>query len=230
VITSIVGIFAGIGGASHGPGEMLQGNIAPNDVMIKAWPTLTALGGEPAMTILPSLLAAGIFTIILGALVAVWAGGFGGRKNAGLLLILLSTVMLLVGGGIVPPIFGIAAGIMGILGKYKQAKLEVGNMTKTLIGKNSENQVAAIVKSNSYVPESWKSLLRVGAIAALIAALVFRRNLGVAEIPLFTGIAAPTTVDGWFTLIHSNALLGLTLLNVFDIANYAFVGLMFLAF
>ena len=76
---------------------------------------------------------------------------------------------------------------------------------------------------------AWKGLYRVGAIAALIAALVFRRNLGVAEVPLFTGLTFPSTVAGWFTLLHGNTLLGLTFLNVFDIANYALVGVMFLA-
>jgi hypothetical protein len=76
---------------------------------------------------------------------------------------------------------------------------------------------------------TWKSLYRVGAVSALIAALIFRRNLGVAEIPLVTGIAIPNTAAGWVTLLHDNSLLGLTLLNVFDIANYALVGLMFLA-
>jgi len=75
---------------------------------------------------------------------------------------------------------------------------------------------------------SWKELYRVGAIAALVAAIVFRRNLGVAEIPLLTGYSLPTSVVGWFTLLHSNTLLGLTFLSVFDIANYALVGLMFL--
>ena len=28
-VASILGIFAGVTGASHGPGEILQGNIAP---------------------------------------------------------------------------------------------------------------------------------------------------------------------------------------------------------
>jgi hypothetical protein len=76
---------------------------------------------------------------------------------------------------------------------------------------------------------SWKSLYRVGAIAALIAALIFRRNLGAAEVPLLTGVAVPYSAEGWFTLFHNNALLGLTLLSFFDIANYILVGLMFLA-
>jgi len=79
------------------------------------------------------------------------------------------------------------------------------------------------------VDSSSRSLYRVGAAAALIAALVFRRNLGAAEIPSFTGVAPPNNVVGWFTLLHNNSLLGLALLNVFDIADYALVGLMFLA-
>ena len=122
VAASIVGIFAGLAGASHGPGEMLQGNIVPSEIMIKAWPDLTVLGGEPAMTIVPSFLVTGILTIIFGILVAAWAGKFVQHKSGGLILILLSIVMLLVGGGIVPPMFGIAAGIIAIILNYKTAK------------------------------------------------------------------------------------------------------------
>ena len=117
-----IGIFAGLGGASHGPGEMLQGNMAPSEIMIKAWPDLTVLGGEPAMTIVPSFLVTGVLTIIFGLLVAAWASKFVSRKNGGLVLILLSIIMLLVGGGLVPPMFGVAAGIIGIIHNYKTAK------------------------------------------------------------------------------------------------------------
>ncbi len=79
------------------------------------------------------------------------------------------------------------------------------------------------------VDSSWKNLHRVGAITALIAALVFRRNLGAAEIPQLLGQTPPDTVVGWFTLLQNNSLLGLSFLNVFDIVNYALVGMMFLA-
>jgi hypothetical protein len=113
VAASAVGIFGGLGGASHGPGEILQGNIAPNGLVIEAWPELTALAGEPAMTIIPSFLVTGILTIIFGLIVAVWAAKFVHRKNGGLVLILLSIIMLLVGGGLFPPVFGVAAGIIG---------------------------------------------------------------------------------------------------------------------
>ena len=122
VAASVVGIFAGLAGASHGPGEILQGNIAPSEIMIKAWPDLTALSGEPAMTIIPSFFVTGVLAILLGILVAAWAGKFVQHKSGGLILILLSIVMLLVGGGIVPPMFGVAAGIIALTFNFKTAK------------------------------------------------------------------------------------------------------------
>ncbi len=125
IAASALGIFAGLGGASHGPGEMLQGNVAPSGLIIEAWPQLTALSGEPAMTIIPSFLVTGILAIVFGVLVAVWAGKFIEKKNGGLILILLSIIMLLVGGGLVPPFIAIAAGLMGMLINRKAAKQEV---------------------------------------------------------------------------------------------------------
>jgi len=74
----------------------------------------------------------------------------------------------------------------------------------------------------------WKSLYRVGGVAALIAGVIFRRNLGV-EISLFSQHTPPVTVSDWFTLLQGNRLLGLSYLNIFDIVDYALVGLMFLA-
>jgi hypothetical protein len=83
---------------------------------------------------------------------------------------------------------------------------------------------------------AWKGLFKVGSVAALIAGLVFRRNLG-AEFMLLRSVGiinvGPTTshysVLDWFGLLQNNRLLGLTLLNFFDMVNYALVGLMFLA-
>ncbi len=91
-----------------------------------------------------------------------------------------------------------------------------------------------MLQSESHI--NWKSLYRVGGAAALIAAVLFRRNLG-AEFLGLRGIgiidvgptAPPRTVMDWFTLLQSNKLLGLTLLNVFDMVNYALVDLMLLA-
>jgi hypothetical protein len=74
----------------------------------------------------------------------------------------------------------------------------------------------------------WKSLCRVGGVAALLAGVLFRRNIA-AEIGLFSEQISPTTVRDWFILLQQNRLLGLSYLNAFDLINYALVGLMFLA-
>ena len=109
----ILGIFAGIGGASHGPGEILQGNVAPAGTLIEAWPMLTLLMGEPVMTVIPSFLVSGVLAIISGIVVTIWTATQIHRKNGGLILIMLSIVMLFVGGGLLPPVLGIIAGIIG---------------------------------------------------------------------------------------------------------------------
>lgn len=76
---------------------------------------------------------------------------------------------------------------------------------------------------------TWKNLYKVGAIAALMAALLFRRNIG-AEVSLFTGAGAiPHTAIEWFNLLHNNSLVGMSFLAVFDLANYFLEGLIFLA-
>lgn len=82
--------------------------------------------------------------------------------------------------------------------------------------------------SEKRLDSDWKSLYKIGGLAALVAAVVFRRNLA-AEIGLFTGGQAPATVGDWFAMLNSRPLLGLAYLNLFDVVNYVLVGLMFLA-
>jgi hypothetical protein len=83
---------------------------------------------------------------------------------------------------------------------------------------------------------SWRNLYTIGGIAALVAVFVFRRNLG-AELMLLSSFGiirgVPTTplttaID-WFRLFQDNPLVGLTLLNFFDLIEYALLGLVFLA-
>ena len=74
----------------------------------------------------------------------------------------------------------------------------------------------------------WHGLYRIVGVAALVAGLLFRRNIA-AEVGLFGGQASPVSVGDWFALLQSNRLLGLVYLNVLDIVNYVLVGLMFLA-
>lgn len=86
------------------------------------------------------------------------------------------------------------------------------------------HHITPVETSNS----DWKSLFRVGGLAALTAGVLFRRNLA-AEISLFSAYKPPVTVSDWFVLLHSHRLLGLSYLNLFDLVNYALLGLMFLA-
>lgn len=127
VAASALWIFTGLGGATHGPGEILQGNVAPSNIVFQAWPSLTALAGEPAMTIIPNLLVTGILTIIVGVLLAVWSAKFISTKYGGLVVILLTIVLLLVGGGLMPALFGIAAGVIAAIFNYRTAKNGGGN-------------------------------------------------------------------------------------------------------
>jgi hypothetical protein len=81
----------------------------------------------------------------------------------------------------------------------------------------------------------WKALYKISGAAALIAVLIFRRWLG-ADFLLMRAIgiihsgprAMPNSAIDWFTLLHTDRLIGLTLLNVFDNVNYVLVGLIFL--
>jgi hypothetical protein len=120
VFASALGIFAGLGlGVLHGIGEVLQGSVAPNGIMIEAWPALHVVAGEPAMTIVPNFLLTGILAIVTGIIVAIWAGKFIEHKRGGLILILLSIAMLLVGGGLIPVLFGLAAAVIAALLNYQ---------------------------------------------------------------------------------------------------------------
>jgi hypothetical protein len=80
-----------------------------------------------------------------------------------------------------------------------------------------------------------RSLCKIGGVAALLAAILFRRNLA-AEYFLLRGMglfsAGPTVLPvaaiDWFSVLQTNRFLGLTLLNLFDLVNYGLVALIFL--
>lgn len=105
----------GLAGIEHGPGEILQGSTAPAGLLFPSWPAsafFRSMGGEPAMTLVPNMLATGILAILFSLAFLAWEGLFVERKNGGLILILLAVAMLLVGGGIFPPVIGILIGIL----------------------------------------------------------------------------------------------------------------------
>lgn len=114
VTVSTFGVYAALAGLEHGIGEILQGNLAPDGIVIASWAEselFQSVNGEPAMTLVPNLLVTGILTVLVSLLFLVWVTRFIDRKHAGLVLILLSIMLLLVGGGFAPPLLGILLGI-----------------------------------------------------------------------------------------------------------------------
>lgn len=117
IVASSWGAFAGFGGPEHGYFEIQQGNVAPEGLIISAIgppcdPEQAWHLCEPALTVIPSFLITGIVAIVLGLLTMVWALAFVHRPRGGLVLILLSIGLLLAGGGLIPPLIGVAAGLV----------------------------------------------------------------------------------------------------------------------
>ena len=74
----------------------------------------------------------------------------------------------------------------------------------------------------------WKNIYLAGGMSAILAGIIFRRNLGV-EIALFSPVQSSATVSDWYALLQSHRLLGLAYLGIFDIVNYMLIGIMLLA-
>jgi len=80
-----------------------------------------------------------------------------------------------------------------------------------------------------------KNLYRTGAVAALLAIFVFRRNWS-AELDIADGFgifAVPSTppvgASEWFALLQAHPYVGLSLLGFYDVIEIFLVGLIFLA-
>jgi hypothetical protein len=115
---STLGIYAGLVALEHGVFEIMQGSAAPDGVLISAiGPPCQAEAVWhaclPALTVVPSFLAAGALTVVLSLAAVIWSIGFVQRKHGGPVLILLSLVLLLVGGGFVGACTGLIAGAAG---------------------------------------------------------------------------------------------------------------------
>jgi len=81
----------------------------------------------------------------------------------------------------------------------------------------------------------WRILYLIGGIATLIVVLMFRRFCA-AEMMAFNGFGIFTVPENlplrafeWFDLLLENPFVGLVLLNLIDLINYALVGLIFIA-
>ncbi len=101
-VIAVCGVICGISGLEHGFFETLQGNVAPQGMMISAigpanrfWPG----GTETAFTVIPSFLVTGMLAMLFSLAVIVWSAGFLQRRYAALVFLLLSVAQFLVGGG-----------------------------------------------------------------------------------------------------------------------------------
>ena len=124
LVTRVFGLFAAAAAAEHGIGEILQGNVPPPGPFIRSWPDAALFrieGGEPALTLVPNLLASGVLTMLFSLLLAwrAWS------RTAGTLrldLAGLSLVLLVVGGGFGPPLLGLAVAAAASLPEPRQER------------------------------------------------------------------------------------------------------------
>lgn len=127
---TVFGTLAGIGGMTHGIGEVLQGDSPVDALWLESWatgPIARNMGGEPGLTILPTTLWAGVATLVFSAAVIGWSLARSGRRRAGMVLILLSIGMLLSGGGVGPPVIGILAGLVAHSGIDRDRPFWIGS-------------------------------------------------------------------------------------------------------
>jgi len=116
VTASVFGVLAGIGGATHGVGEVLQGAVPVEGIALDSWttgPIARNMGGEPGITLLPTAGTAGAVTLVFAGLVVAWSILGIRRRHGGVVLMALSLGMLLAGGGVGPPVMGMLAGAVG---------------------------------------------------------------------------------------------------------------------
>jgi hypothetical protein len=109
------GVIAGAAGVEHAIGEIRQGSVAPEGVVIASWPNsqlFQILNGEPAMTVVPNLLVTGLLAMFVSVGFMIWATMYVHRvRYGGWVLVGVSVLLLLVGGGFGPPLLGVILGL-----------------------------------------------------------------------------------------------------------------------
>lgn len=106
---SVVGLLVAMAAAEHGVGEIVQRPRLGDGPFIESWPHATVfeqLAGEPAMTLLPDPVVAGVVTVLLSLVFAGVSVRNGALRHAGAYLMVLSGGLLLCGGGLAPPLMG----------------------------------------------------------------------------------------------------------------------------
>ncbi len=111
----LAGFVSSLAGVMHGCFEILQGNAAPDGLVINAigpaqrlWPSAAL----HAFTLIPNYTATGILAVIIGAVSVVWAAAFLERKDGPRVMFLLSIALFLFGGGFGPLLVGTFASLI----------------------------------------------------------------------------------------------------------------------
>ncbi len=115
IVASTFGGIVSIAGVMHGCFELLQGNVAPDGVVINAigpGQRLWEYAALHALTLIPNLRVTGVLAIIVGLLATLWAVAFIGRKSGAWVMFALSIALFLVGGGFGPPFNGTFAALV----------------------------------------------------------------------------------------------------------------------
>ncbi len=107
-----LGALVGLAGIEHGFFEVMQGSVAPSDILIDAIGSAQRFwvyGGETALTLVPNFFITGVLAIVFGLLVVIWASKGINRKYGAAVLMVLSISLWLVGGGFAPIFMAILA-------------------------------------------------------------------------------------------------------------------------
>lgn len=184
----LLGAVAAFAGAEHGVGELTQAPREDTGLFITSWPHVAAfepLGGEPAMTILPDVRLAGVFTVLVSVSLAWWVARAKATRSDGWILLGFSTLLLVGGGGFGPPLVTVALGVA------------------LLCPVRSGARVAPLGAARGAVARRWRQLLvlTVAAFLALVPGVVLLAMAGIesglltATLPLvaFSGLLVTLT-------------------------------------
>jgi hypothetical protein len=198
VTVGTFGILAGLAGIEHGIGEILQGNVAPDGVLILSWPDsafFRILGGEPAMTLVPNLLVSGLLTIVLSLAFAGCGVLLAHPRHGSRMLLLLALAMLLVGAGFGPPLLGLIVSLTAARIGEPRAGKRVGPLAGTghvLAGLWPWSYAAAIVAWLALMPGLSLLDYTVGAtkpISDVVVYSVILSAFGFLILAIVTGLA-----------------------------------------
>src|SRR5512143_176702 len=103
VTATTVGVLLGLSGMNHGLFELLQGNTPTGGLVIQAIGPAQRFwerGTEEAFTVMPTFLAAGLLSMLVGLIIVIWSLWFIQSKHGRSVFLGLFIVLFLAGGGI----------------------------------------------------------------------------------------------------------------------------------